>query len=149
MEMEVERMNNVPRRIPRKVMGTLSEPAKAAWVVLILCVALVFTLGGLVKVYSNNHTQENKIEALQRRNAQSDKIAIQACLKTRPAANKLFKGLITYYTDDYNSVHRLVSLTEKGTPAWYARKARLKNDEDLIQSLRGFYPIKCSRVTDS
>lgn len=121
----------------RKVYNILADPTKAAWVIIILAVALCFTLGLAIHLNSS-------VDSLKSNQKIAKKAAHDTCVLGKPTITALVKGLETSYENSARSGFKVLQFTDKKSKLYGPRLSSWENNKNVALILKALLPIRCT-----
>lgn len=127
-----------------KFIDALSDPRKAAYVILGLALALVFTLG--IAIYEANNVRDltGDVKTLKFQHDLSTSTAVKVCKLGKPKNTKFVNDFILYFNFTADNTEKLLKGVPKGTKLYEIRQAAIDAERDLVTTLKALLPIKCT-----
>lgn len=135
----------MPKRIPRKIYDVMSNPHYVPWIMIGLCAALAFALGGNVLLYSRSNDVNSRVNSIQQQKAISDASALKQCEQTIPSRTHFIKELIRGYRLDADVAKQARDITPKHTMLYDIRNTSYHTKLDIANELGKSLPISCTQ----
>lgn len=125
----------------------ISDPKKAAWVIIGLAVALCFALGFSITTWDSNRSLQVRVDSIISQKDLTERAAKKAaydnCIKSKPTTTGLINVLIDTATKSRDNGFKVLKITPTSSPLYKARINGYNNYKDLVIALKGYLPIKC------